>query len=150
MRLNEKPTRKATIVDITCDSDGEVDKFVDLKDIKHALEVHNLKDKEPYYLAFLMIGAYQDTMGDLHNLFGAVNEAQILIEVGGKIIIQSATRGDTTGEALEIYGYEQEKLLRAVKSMIQEKIEDRQMSEEEGSALVNTYAQFFKSYPYLV
>jgi arginine decarboxylase len=83
-RLNEKPQNMATLVDITCDSDGQVDKFVDLKDIKPALEVHDCIEGEPYYLAFLLIGSYQDTMGDMHNLFGAVNDAHIYIDDSGK------------------------------------------------------------------
>lgn len=149
MRLNERPTRKATIVDITCDSDGEVDKFVDLKDIKHALEIHELKEKEPYYLAFLMIGAYQDTMGDLHNLFGAVNEAHVIIDAAGKVIIQSAKKGDTVGKTLEAYGYEPEKMIRSMKSMVQEKISAGLLNSKEGSQLVEEYSQKFKSYPYL-
>ncbi len=86
-RLREKPDHRVTLVDITCDSDGEIDKFVDLKDIKEALEVHHLDSEEPYYLAGLLLGAYQDTMGDLHNLFGSVNEAHVLVDDEGRVHI---------------------------------------------------------------
>lgn len=149
MRLNERPTRKATIVDITCDSDGEVDKFVDLKDIKHALDIHEVKENEPYYLAILMIGAYQDTMGDMHNLFGTVNEAHVILDSTGKVIIQSAKRGDTVGHTLEIYGYGQDKLLRNFKAMVQDRVTSGQINEADAGKLAEEYSQKFKSYPYL-
>ena len=71
---------RATLVDITCDSDGVVDKFVDLHDVKEVLEVHDLKPGEPYYLAMMLIGAYQEVMGNFHNLFGTTNEAHIIID----------------------------------------------------------------------
>ncbi|MFH1263062.1 MAG: biosynthetic arginine decarboxylase [Pseudomonadota bacterium] len=148
-RLNEKPNRRATIVDITCDSDGEVDKFVDLKDIKPALEVHDLRPNEPYYLAFLLIGAYQDTMGDFHNLFGCANEAHVIVDETGKFVIQSARRGDTIGKALEAYGYEPEKLIRSVKAALQEKVAAGVMQNAEASKLVEEYKRRFSGYPYL-
>lgn len=148
-RLNERPDRRATIVDITCDSDGEVDKFVDLKDIKPALEVHELRPNEPYYLAFLLIGSYQDTMGDLHNLFGAVNEAHILVDETGKFIVRAAHRGTTVGKALELSGYEPEKLVRTVKASLLEKVSAGEMTNGEASKLVEEYKGRFNAYPYL-
>ena len=80
-RLNERPTREATLVDITCDSDGQVNKFIDLRDVRDTLPLHKLNTNgngkpEPYYIGFFLMGAYQDIMGDLHNLFGRVNEVQ--------------------------------------------------------------------------
>src|SRR4030095_6732619 len=84
-RLNERPTREATLADITCDSDGQVNKFVDLRDVKDTLPVHKLNmngngQLEPYYIGFFLMGAYQDIMGDLHNLFGRVNEVHVFLE----------------------------------------------------------------------
>ncbi len=149
-RLNEKPMHRATLVDITCDSDGEVEKFVDLKDIKAALEVHELISGEPYYLAFLLIGAYQDTMGDLHNLFGAVNEAQVIADDTGKTVIQNARKGDLIKKALEIYGYDTEKLVRSVKAMLQEKVNEGKMDASSASKLAEEYKKRFETYPYLV
>jgi arginine decarboxylase len=148
-RLNERPTRRATFVDITCDSDGEVDKFVDLKDIKYALEVHELKNNEPYFVAFLLIGAYQDTMGDLHNLFGAVNEAQVIIDDSGKVVIQDAKKGDTVRKTIEAFGYESNKLIRNVKSSLLERVAQGSLEEKEASKLVEEYKSRFESYPYL-
>lgn len=148
-RLNEKPTQRATIVDITCDSDGEVDKFVDLKDIKSALEVHELRKDEPYYLAFLLIGAYQDTMGDLHNLFGTVHEAQVIVDTNGKVVIQDAQKGDTIGKTLEYYGFEPSKLTKTIKGKLQEKITQNQMTTQEAAKLIEEYKSRFQKYPYL-
>jgi arginine decarboxylase len=92
-RASETPTQYGTIVDITCDSDGEIDKFVDLKDVKEVLELHELNNGS-YYLAVLMIGAYQDTIGDYHNLFGAANEAHIIIDDSGGWHIKQIVNGD--------------------------------------------------------
>ena len=84
-RLNERPTREATLVDITCDSDGQVNKFIDLRDVRDTLPLHPLNTNgngqlEPYYLGFFLMGAYQDIMGDLHNLFGRVNEVHVFLD----------------------------------------------------------------------
>jgi arginine decarboxylase len=148
-RLNERPTHRATLVDITCDSDGEVEKFVDLKDIKHALEVHDLRPDEPYYVAFLLIGAYQDTMGDLHNLFGTANEAEVLVDDTGRIVVQDAKRGDTIRKTLESFGYESTKLIRTIKAALQEKVAQGGLDEREASKLVEEYKSRFDAYPYL-
>ena len=84
-RLNERPTREATLVDITCDSDGQINKFIDLRDVRDTLPLHKLLPNgngqiEPYYLGFFLMGAYQDIMGDLHNLFGRVNEVHVFLD----------------------------------------------------------------------
>ena len=95
-KLNKKPTEYATLCDITCDSDGIVDKFVDLHDIKPVLELHKLVKNEPYYLAMMLVGAYQEVMGNNHNLFGVPHEAHIFIGEDGHIIkkvIYGATLG---------------------------------------------------------
>ncbi|HLG18807.1 MAG TPA: biosynthetic arginine decarboxylase [Bdellovibrionota bacterium] len=148
-RLNEKPTKLATLVDITCDSDGEVEKFVDLKDIKGALEVHELQANEPYYLAFLLIGAYQETMGDLHNLFGAVNEAHVIVDDGGKMIVQNAKKGETVRKTLEAYGYEPDKLVKSIKTTLQEQVTQNKMDNATASKLAEEYKRRFEAYPYL-
>src|SRR5204862_4694917 len=82
-RLNEHPSDFATLVDVTCDSDGKVDRFVDLKDVKEVLELHPFRRDEPYYLALFLVGAYQEVMGSYHNLFGQTNEEQIVIDDDG-------------------------------------------------------------------
>ena len=96
------------LVDITCDSDGVVDKFVDLHDIKEVLEVHDLKTDEPYYLAMMLVGAYQEVMGNFHNLFGTTNEAHIVIDGNGEYHISHIIHGSPVGEMLSFAKYEKE------------------------------------------
>ena len=148
-RLNERPMNLATLVDITCDSDGEVEKFVDLKDIKNALEVHELKEDEPYYLAFLLIGAYQDTMGDLHNLFGAVNEAHVVVDDSGRVHIQNASKGDTIKRSVELYGYDSGKLLKSFKANLEASVSEGNIEEKDASKIYETYKKRLDTYPYL-
>ncbi len=111
--LNKPPTEYATLCDITCDSDGVVDKFVDLHDVKQVLELHSLVPGETYYLAFLLVGAYQEVMGNNHNLFGAPHEAHIYIDEEG-YLIKKVIRGTTVGEATERARYERSLLARRV------------------------------------
>ena len=82
-RLNEYPTEYGILVDLTCDSDGQIDNFVDVKDIKEILELHPTTNGGPYYVAICLLGAYQDVMGDFHNLFGTINEAHVVVDEGG-------------------------------------------------------------------
>ncbi len=148
-RLHEPPTRRATLVDITCDSDGNVEKFVDLKDIKEALEIHDLHRGEPYYLAFLLVGAYQDTMGDLHNLFGRVNEADVLIDPRAKTMIRDVRRGDRAADTLRSYGYHEDDLVARVEAVLREKVKRAEMGQQEADALVDDYRQRLTHYTYL-
>ncbi len=148
-RLNEKPQNMATLVDITCDSDGQVDKFVDLKDIKPALEVHDCIEGEPYYLAFLLIGSYQDTMGDMHNLFGAVNDAHIYIDDSGKSHIRSVKKGDTIAQTVEMFGYDRVKLIQNVKNILKDRVNENKITQEHAAKLAEEYTKKFQLYPYL-
>jgi arginine decarboxylase len=108
-KLNKKPTEYATLCDITCDSDGVVDKFVDLHDVKHVLELHKLEKGEPYYLAMMLVGAYQEVMGNNHNLFGVPNEAHIFIGDDGHIIRQ-VIYGTTLSESLSTVRFDTDQL----------------------------------------
>jgi arginine decarboxylase len=148
-RLNEMPSRKATIADITCDSDGEVEKFVDLKDIKEALEVHDLRPGEPYYLAFVLVGAYQDTMGDMHNLFGRVHEAEVILDPRGKAVVRDVRRGETAGETLACFGYDGEEMLEMIESSARERINAGQMTEDEARAFLDSFRSRLSRYTYL-
>ncbi len=142
-RLNEMPTLKATIVDITCDSDGEVDKFVDLKDIKDALELHELKEGQPYYIGILMIGSYQDTMGDMHNLFGSVNNVHVSLNEDGQTTIDSVVRGDTNKDTIEMFGYDQEALMKHAQQTL------KKNKEPKADQLLEMYHGLFQDYTYL-
>ena len=147
-RLGERPARLASLVDISCDSDGEVDKFVDLKDIKDALEVHALEG-EPYYLAIVLTGAYQDVMGDMHNLFGAVHEAHIVVDEAGKPHIQAVRRGNTVGEILGMFGYQPRDLEAALQTRLEDRARQNLLQEKDVKRIQAEYHDQFDKYPYL-
>ncbi|HET6371731.1 MAG TPA: arginine decarboxylase, partial [Candidatus Polarisedimenticolia bacterium] len=148
-RLREKPERRATLVDITCDSDGEIDKFVDLKDIKEALEVHALNGHETYYLAIVLIGAYQDTMGDLHNLFGSVNEAHLVVDDGGAVHVKRIRRGNSVRETLAAFGYDAKDLAARLQAILEERQAHESVSPREARQLLSEYRGQFDAYTYL-
>jgi len=148
-RLNELPSRKATLVDITCDSDGDVDKFVDLKEIKEALEVHDLIPGQPYYLGFLLIGGYQDTMGDMHNLFGRVNEVVVRLDPAGKALVGNPSRGDHAADALSYFGYGRDDLIASIDARLRERVNRDQLSADEARGLLEDYCERLGHYTYL-
>jgi len=146
--LNKTPTEFATLCDITCDSDGVVDKFVDLHDVKQVLELHKIDPDEPYYLAFMLVGAYQEVMGNNHNLFGAPNEAQIHIDEEG-YLIKKVIRGTTVGEAAGRARYERGLLHDGFRRQVTQRIKEGELSEAEGSELVNFYESRYDAYTYI-
>ncbi|MEO8435404.1 MAG: biosynthetic arginine decarboxylase [Pyrinomonadaceae bacterium] len=146
--LNKPPTEFATLCDITCDSDGIVDKFVDLHDVKQVLELHKLVAGEPYYLAFLLVGAYQEVMGNSHNLFGAPNEAHIHIDEEG-YLIKKVIRGTTVGEAAGRARYERGLLHDGFRRQVAQRIKDGELTEAEGADLCNYYESRFDAYTYV-
>ena len=146
--LNKPPTEFATLCDITCDSDGVVDKFIDLHDVKQVLELHKLDPNEPYYLAFMLVGAYQEAMGNNHNLFGVPNEAQIHIDEEG-YLIKKVIRGTTVGEAAARARYERGLLHDGFRRQVAQRIKDDDLSEAEGAELVNFYESRFDAYTYI-
>jgi len=146
--LNKPPTEFATLCDITCDSDGVVDKFVDLHDVKQVLELHKIDPDEPYYLAFMLVGAYQEVMGNNHNLFGTPNEAQIHIDEEG-YLIKKVIRGTTVGEAASRARYERSLLHDGFRRQVAQRIKDGELTEAEGAELVNFYESRFDAYTYI-
>ncbi|HMG74980.1 MAG TPA: biosynthetic arginine decarboxylase [Pyrinomonadaceae bacterium] len=147
-KLNKPPTEFATLCDITCDSDGVVDKFVDLHDVKQVLELHKLEPDESYYVAFMLVGAYQEVMGNNHNLFGTPNEAQIHIDEDG-YLIKKVIRGTTVGEAVGRARYERGLLHDGFRRQVTQRIKDDELSEAEGAELVNFYESRFDAYTYI-
>ena len=146
--LNKPPTEFATLCDITCDSDGVVDKFVDLHDVKQVLELHKLDADEPYYLAFMLVGAYQEVMGNNHNLFGAPHEAQIHIDEEG-YLIKKVIRGTTVGEAAARARYERGFLHEGFRRQVTQRIKDGELTETAGAELVDFYESRFDAYTYV-
>lgn len=148
-KLNETPTDTATLVDITCDSDGVIDRFVDLHDVKEVLEVHDLNENEPYYLSMLLIGAYQEVMGNFHNLFGTTNEAHVIISGDGEYHISRIIHGSQLGDMLNFAKYEKEFLQDGVRTLLNRQMKKGILTEDEASELAEKYESHFTDYTYL-
>jgi arginine decarboxylase len=148
-KLNEIPTDTATLVDITCDSDGVVDKFVDLHDVKEVLEVHDLKDREPYYLAMMLIGAYQEVMGNFHNLFGTTNEAHVIVDSDGEYHINRIIPGSQVGDMLSFARYEKDFLQDGFRTLLKRQIKKGKLTEEQATRLTEDYESHYTGYTYL-
>jgi arginine decarboxylase len=156
-RLDERPTREATLVDITCDSDGQVNKFIDLRDVRDTLSLHALNRKngnglvEPYYLGFFLMGAYQDIMGDLHNLFGRVNEVHVFLDPDepAGYYVEEIIEGSTIVQTLASVQYDENELKRQMKAQIDEAIKSDRMKPSEGMRLLDEYERGLKAYTYL-
>lgn len=147
-RLNKKPTEYATLCDITCDSDGIVDKFVDLHDVKKVLPLHKLEKGEPYYLAMMLVGAYQEVMGNNHNLFGVPHEAHIHIGEDG-YIIKKVIQGATLGESLATVRFDTAQLHDQFRRIVMQRIKDGEVSSREGDKLIEFYETQSDGYTYL-
>ena len=147
-KLNKKPTEYATLCDITCDSDGIVDKFVDLHDVKHVLELHKLEKGEPYFLAIMLVGAYQEVMGNNHNLFGVPNEAHIFIGDDGHII-RKVIYGSTLGDALATVRFDTDQLHDTFRRAVMRRIKNGELSTKEGNRWIEFYENQAESYTYL-
>ena len=147
-KLNKKPTEYATLCDITCDSDGIVDKFVDLHDVKPVLELHKLEPDEPYYLAMMLVGAYQEVMGNNHNLFGTPHEAHIFIGEDGHII-KKVIYGATLGDMLATVRFDSDQLHDQFRRQVMRRIKDGELSTKEGNSLIEFYENQAEAYTYL-
>jgi arginine decarboxylase len=150
-RLHEFPERNGTLVDITCDSDGKVSKFIDLQDVKDTLPLHKLQPGQPYYLGFFLMGAYQDIMGDLHNLFGRVNEAHIFLDEDEDDgwYIEEIIEGSTIGEVLTLTQWDKNELTRHVKAQVDAAIKGDRLKPNEAMKLLANYERGLKGYTYL-
>lgn len=148
-RLNEKPTRHAIIADVTCDSDGKIDRFVDLRDIKKALELHPLNPGEPYYLGAFLVGAYQETLGDLHNLFGDTHVVFVRLDDNGKWWIDHIVEGDSVREVLSYVQYDSERLRQEIRRECEKAVRDSRLTVAESQSLTKTYEAGLQGYTYL-
>jgi arginine decarboxylase len=148
-RLDERPTRTGVLADITCDSDGKIDHFVSLRDVKRALELHELKDGEKYYLAAFLVGAYQETLGDLHNLFGDTHVVHIRLHDEGGWWIEEIVKGDTANKVLEYMEYDVAELPPALARDCERAIRDGRMTIAESQLLKRFYEKELDGYAYL-
>jgi len=149
-RLKEKPTVNAILVDITCDSDGKIGSFIDLQDVKDYITLHPLNSK-PYYLGIFLTGAYQDIMGDLHNLFGRVNEVHVFLEADepNGFYIEEALSGSRIADVIEGVQYQQEELCRRMKTQIDAATRRDQVKPREGVRLLELYESQMLNKTYL-
>ena len=147
-RLDERPTRNATLQDITCDSDGKIANFVTNRNISHVLPLHPLKKGEPYYLGVFLVGAYQEILGDLHNLFGDTNAVHISVK-NGKYSIDQVIDGETVDEVLDYVQYNPKKLVRQLETWVTKSVKLGKISLEEGKEFLNNYRSGLYGYTYL-
>jgi arginine decarboxylase len=149
--LEQPPDRNATLADITCDSDGKVSKFIDLQDVKDTLPLHRIQQGEPYYLGFFLMGAYQDIMGDLHNLFGRVNEVHIFLDEDEESgwYIEEVIEGSTVGSVLSMTQWDQPELIRLLKAQVDAAIKSDRLKPNEAMRLLSEYERGLKGYTYL-
>jgi arginine decarboxylase len=148
-RLQERPTRTAVLADITCDSDGKIDHFVSLRDVKRTLELHELQADEKYYLAAFLVGAYQETLGDLHNLFGDTHVVHVRLHDEGGWWIEEIVKGDTANRVLEYMEYDVAELYPALARDCERAIRDGRMTLAESQALKRFYEGELDGYAYL-
>jgi arginine decarboxylase, biosynthetic len=147
-RLEERPTRTATLQDITCDSDGKIDNFINMRNYTYHLPVHTLNKKEPYYIGVFLVGAYQEILGDLHNLFGDTNAVHISVNKEG-YQIEQVIDGETIADVLEYVQYSPKKLVRTVESWVTSSMKAGKISVEEGREFLSTYRSGLYGYTYL-
>jgi len=150
-RLTEPPERNGTIVDITCDSDGKVSKFIDLLDVRDTLPLHRINPGEIYYLGVFMVGAYQDIMGDLHNLFGRVTEVHVFLDPDEESgwYIEEVIEGSTIGEVLAMTQWDKIELLRLLKTQVDAAIKSDRLKPSDAMKLLTDYERLLQEYTYL-
>ena len=149
-RLDELPSERGVLCDITCDSDGTVDRFVHTKHFKESLELHDLRPGEPYYLGFLLLGAYQETLGDMHNLFGGVTELNVEIDAEGGWTATPPIRGDRVRDVLGALGHEPEALLGAISRRLAERKSSGEIGDQDEHEVLATSSRVLDDYTYLV
>ena len=155
-RLQEEPTRRGILADITCDSDGKIDRFVrshamdprDHHEVRRVLELHDPAD-EPYYLGIFLVGAYQEILGDLHNLFGDTNEVHVSVDEDGEWIIDHVVPGDTVADVLQYVAYQKTDLVARVRRLAEAAIRSQRLSREEARHLMKIYQDGLGGYTYL-
>lgn len=147
-RLDERPTRSATIQDITCDSDGKIANFVTNRHLSHILPVHTIKKNDPYYLGVFLVGAYQEILGDMHNLFGDTNAVHISVK-DGKYNIDQIFDGETVEEVLSYVQYNPKKLVRQLEIWVTKSVKAGKISLEEGKEFLSNYRSGLYGYTYL-
>ena len=146
-RLNEMPSRQSVIADITCDSDGKIDTFIDLHDVKHTIPLHELNGGE-YYLGAFLMGAYQETIGDMHNLLGDTNVLHLRISDDGHVEYVKEITGDTVEEVLSRVEYNARDMVQSVRDMAESAVKKRRISAREKGAIITAFEEGMRGYTY--
>jgi arginine decarboxylase len=147
-RLGEKPTRRGIFADLTCDSDGKIDQFIDQRDVKDVLELHPFNGA-PYYIGVFLVGAYQEILGDLHNLFGDTDAVHVRLEAEGGYSVEHVVEGDSVGEVLAYVQYDRRSLIEKVRLTVEEALRRNQITIEESTRLRKRYEQGLDEITYL-
>jgi len=147
-RLNEMPSRSGVLGDISCDSDGKIDQFIDRRDVKKTLPLHTFND-EPYFLGAFLIGAYQEILGDLHNLFGDTNAVHVSLGENGEVLLDAVIRGDTVREVLDYVQFNSKALLEEFRRDVEIALRDGKIGYEESGRLLRFYEDGLNGYTYL-
>jgi len=148
-RLHEQPTVRAVLADMTCDSDGRMDRFVDLRDVKDVLEVHRIREGERYHLGIFLLGAYQEILGDLHNLFGDTDAVHVDFDERGELVLVDCLEGERVGEVLRYVDYDLEWLRARYASFVERIVADGQLTESEGREVREELDQALRGDTYL-
>ena len=151
-RLHERPNCRAVLADLTCDSDGRINRFIDseTKEVQKYLEVHELKKDEPYYIGFFLTGAYQEVLGDLHNLFGDTNTVQISIHEDGTYSLNDVAKEDSVSKVLDYVRYQEHELFERVRKDCEKSIRERRVSVKEIQIFLKQYEKSLRGSPYLI
>jgi arginine decarboxylase len=147
-RLNEAPIRRAVLGDITCDSDGKIDQFIDLRDVRNTLQLHPFNG-QPYYLGAFLLGAYQEILGDLHNLFGDTNAVHVTLDESGEINLEGVVKGDTVREVLAYVQYNPDELINKLRKDVERAVRNGKLALNESRQLLQYYEDGLDGYTYL-
>jgi arginine decarboxylase len=147
-RLNEQPTRHAVLGDITCDSDGKIDLFIDRRDVKRTLPLHPFNGA-PYYLGAFMLGAYQEILGDMHNLFGDTNAVHVTLDEAGNVVLEAVIKGDTVREVLDYVEFEPDVLVRKLRTDVESAVRENRIDYQQAGRLLRFYEDGLHGYTYL-
>jgi len=147
-RLNTPPTHHAVLGDITCDSDGKIDQFIDRRDVKRTLPLHTVNG-EPYYLGVFLVGAYQEILGDLHNLFGDTHAVHVSLDERGSVVLDAVIKGDTVKEVLDYVEFSADELVRKLRNDVELAVRQGKITYEESGRLLEFYEEGLDGYTYL-
>lgn len=147
-RLDRRPNRHGVIADITCDSDGKIDTFIDRRDVRKTLLLHEF-DGTPYYLGAFLIGAYQEILGDLHNLFGDTNTVHVDLQTDGEVILESIMKGETVREVLDYVQFNDKSLIDRLQRAVEKAVRDGLVNNEQAGRIVKFYEEGLNGYTYL-